>query len=156
LRHHDLPAGINSQAALAKYILSRPEWTSRPTVYPSSLSVAFARQTARHGRGHARAISTGKPVVLTPGDLAVRGAHYSDAVITLIARVASRTELPEPRWNQRQLTAVLLAAPITRRCIFGLLAEPIHAKQETWSSSVSSSLRWDLPPAVKRRHMWWA
>ena len=123
------PEGIDSEADIAQYVLSRAFWTAKPSVYGKSLAIAFRRQIDETGPSHAKATSNGEPKAYSAGELTAEGAHLAGQAIYVVGRLTFRTESPTPAgtWSAGSLTDIELSAPHSDRRVYGLMARPVGA-----------------------------
>ncbi len=123
------PEAIDSEADLARYVLSRSFWTAKPTVYSTSLAIAFRRQIDQSGASHAKVISDGEPKAYSAGELTAEGAHLAGRTLYLVGRLSFRTESPTQggKWSVGPLTDIELSSPYSDRHVYGLLAKPPRA-----------------------------
>jgi hypothetical protein len=121
------PAEIQTENDLEQYVLSRTLWKAKPTVYPSSLRIAFHQQSIAHGRDHAAHISEGEPYAFSAGELTAEGSQYPGQVLYLVGRLKYRTRSPTPSGalSSKPMTDIELASPFSDRRVYGLAPQPV-------------------------------
>jgi hypothetical protein len=88
------PGAIESEDELRQYVLSRPFWASKPTVYGDSLKLAFEGQASGGGPTLAAVDERGNVEAYSADELISKGPELAGKPIYVVARISSSVTSP--------------------------------------------------------------
>ncbi len=132
----EAPSGASGPTAIAtghdleRYIEAQPVWSRQPVLNAHAVATAMRDQTAATGRRRALALSRHARYADSAGTLVAEGGPLIGAEVVLVGRI-SEWNVPEVvvrGWGAgHKLTELHIVAPYSKRWVYAVMAEPIHA-----------------------------